>query len=86
MPIAVYSRPRYCSRCQRWLGGNKKSGHLNIRRPSYKENNAALWQGKTIGELFDAAPAECVSEPACQFNFWGSGLSWRWKTALRRSG
>ncbi len=61
MPIAVHSRPGYCSRCQQWLGGNKEIRSSQCSTPFYTENNAALWQAKIIGELF--AAAQRVSSP-----------------------
>ena len=57
MPIAVYSRPGYCSRCQQWLGCHKGGGLTS----SHEECNAAFWQANNIGELFAAAPR--VSSP-----------------------
>ena len=43
MPLAVFSRPGYCSRCQAWLGNRKASGTL--------EHGVALWHATAIGEL-----------------------------------
>jgi AraC-like DNA-binding protein len=43
MPLAVFSRPGYCSRCQAWLGNSKASGTL--------EHGVALWHATAIGEL-----------------------------------
>ena len=40
---------------------------------------------RRVRSLFRPA-TERVSEPAFQFNFLGSGLLWRWNTALRSSG
>ena len=62
MPIAVHSRPGYCSRCQQWLGGNKEIRSSQCLTPFDTENNAALWQAKIIGELF--AAAQRVSSPS----------------------
>jgi hypothetical protein len=57
MPLAVYSRPGYCSRCQRWLGNGKGSG--SSERSRLPHNDASLWPAKLIGELFAAAPSLC---------------------------
>jgi transcriptional regulator with XRE-family HTH domain len=43
MPLAVFSRPGYCSRCQAWLGNRKASGTL--------EHGVARWHATAIGEL-----------------------------------
>lgn len=54
MPIAVYSRPGCCSRCQRWLGNSTESRSSERSTLSDKENDAALWQAEAIAELFAA--------------------------------
>lgn len=56
MPITVYSRPGYCSRCQRWLGDSKEIHSPEHSTLFFKENHAVLWQAKAVGELLAAAP------------------------------
>jgi len=60
-PIAVYSRPGYCSRCQQWLGDSEDIRSSNHSTPFNKKDDVALWHAKTIGELFAATPS--VSSP-----------------------
>ena len=56
MPLAVFSRPGYCSHCQAWLGENKADSALErTTRPS-DENDVALRHAKAIGELLANAP------------------------------
>ena len=52
-PLAVYSRPGYCSHCQQWLGEA-------LTPPAVSSSDAtpdrAVSHAKAIGELFAAAP------------------------------
>ena len=56
MPLAVSSRPGYCSRCQAWLGNDKAdSAHEHpARLPA--EIDVPLWQANAIGGLLAHAP------------------------------
>lgn len=56
MPLAVFSRPGYCSHCQAWLGENEAdSTRERTTRPS-EENDVALRHAEAIGELLANAP------------------------------
>jgi len=51
MPLAVFSRPGYCSRCQVWLGHNKANGAFERPTQFGDEDGMALWHATAIGEL-----------------------------------
>jgi len=51
MPLAVFSRPGYCSRCQAWLGANKANGIFERPTQLAEKNVVALWHATAIGEL-----------------------------------
>ena len=56
MPLAVSSRPGYCSRCQAWLGDDKAD--IVSEHPAWlsEENDVALWRARSIGGLLAHAP------------------------------
>jgi len=56
MPLAVFSRPGYCSRCQAWLGNNKAGSALEHHTRLPQESDVALWHAKAIGGLLATAP------------------------------
>jgi transcriptional regulator with XRE-family HTH domain len=56
MPLAVYSRPGHCSRCQQWLGDSKEIRSWGRSNPPDRESDASLWKAQVIGELFAATP------------------------------
>lgn len=56
MPLAVFSRPGYCSRCQAWLGDNKAGSAPGQPPWLPEENDLALWRAKAIGGLLATAP------------------------------
>ena len=54
-PLATFSRPGHCSRCQRWLGvrsQNEASHHPNDQQ----EMSHASWVATALGGLLEAAP------------------------------
>jgi hypothetical protein len=53
-PLTVYSRPGYCSKCQKWLGRHTPEGD----RSTFEQHDAeaALWHAGAIGDLLAAAP------------------------------
>lgn len=62
MPLAVHSRPGYCSRCQAWLGDNKADSALERADRLSEANDVALWHAKAIGELLgNASRLTCSS-------------------------
>jgi AraC-like DNA-binding protein len=51
-PLAVYSRPGYCSHCQEWLGDSERQDPPVVGQETYIE----VWRAKEIGELLACAP------------------------------
>lgn len=54
MPLAVFSRPGYCSRCQTWLANlanNKANDDLEHPTQLAEENVVTLWRATVTGEL-----------------------------------
>lgn len=51
-PLAVYSRPGYCSHCQEWLGNSGRQDSPVIGQ----ETNFEFWRAREIGELLRCAP------------------------------
>lgn len=51
-PLAVYSRPGYCSQCQQWLGCAGQQDLPVVER----ETNIEVWRASVIGELLASAP------------------------------
>lgn len=56
MPLAVFSRPGYCSRCQAWLGENKADSTVECTTRPPEGNDVALRHAKAIGELLANGP------------------------------
>ena len=56
MPLAVFSRPGYCSRCQAWLGENGADSTIERATRPLEKNDVALRHAKAIGELLTNAP------------------------------
>jgi transcriptional regulator with XRE-family HTH domain len=54
-PLSVYSRPGYCSRCQRWLGCKTKGWQEHPPRYDQETTNAGMPYDEVIGELLAVA-------------------------------
>lgn len=57
LPLTVYSRPGFCTRCQGWLGSSKRRSRAKCcRGRSEKGTNETTWYSEAVGELLAAAP------------------------------
>ena len=54
-PLAIYTRPGHCSRCQRWLGVRSQDGAAP-RPNDQREMSHASWVATAVGGLLEAAP------------------------------
>lgn len=56
-PLAVSSRPGYCSRCQTWLGDDNADSASEHPTRLFEEIDVAAWHAKAIGGLLAHAPS-----------------------------
>ncbi|PSB31005.1 TniQ family protein [Stenomitos frigidus] len=56
LPLAWYSRPGYCSKCQAWLGLSPSDSTGNLKSPSDNELKALLWIADSVGDLLASTP------------------------------
>lgn len=54
--LASRSRPGYCSRCERWLGGSSAAERVDNEVLPENELNWQTWVVNTVGELLATAP------------------------------
>jgi hypothetical protein len=61
--LAPWSRPGYCSRCERWLGVPPEKGSLGDEALTEEELKWQTWVVDAVGELLAAAPGLSTPPP-----------------------
>lgn len=64
-PLAVFSRPGYCHRCDWWLG--RSDDGSDVMQPLLCSEKDAVWMSTQVGNLLSLIPVVCPAEVCNSF-------------------